>query len=60
MTPADQYRHLAAELHIRANNEPSTHLKAEWDYLAHCYEVLAHQAETNGRFDLGREPILSG
>ena len=60
MTPADQYRHLAAELHTRASNEPRADFKAEWNYLAHCYEALARQADKNGRIDVDQEPILSG
>jgi hypothetical protein len=60
MTPADQYRHLAAELHARASNEPRADLKAEWNHLAHCYEVLAQHADKNGRIHVGQEPILSG
>jgi len=60
MTPADQYRHLAAELHTRASNEPRADLKAEWNYLAHCYQVLAQHADKNGRTDVGQEPILNG
>ena len=60
MTPADQYRHLAAELHTRASNEPRADLKAEWNYLARCYQVLAQHADKNGRTDVGQEPILNG
>jgi hypothetical protein len=60
MTPADQYRHLAAELHTRASNEPRADFKAEWNYLAYCYEVLAQHADKNGRTDVGQEPILNG
>jgi hypothetical protein len=60
MTSADQYKHLAAELHARASNEPRADLAAEWNHLAHCYEVLARHADKNHRTDVGQEPILSG
>ena len=60
MTPAEQYRHLAADLHTRASSEPRADLKAEWNYLAHCYEVLVDRANKSGRSDVGQEPIFNG
>ncbi|HEY1474262.1 MAG TPA: hypothetical protein VGF53_09280 [Pseudolabrys sp.] len=59
-TAANQYRNLASDLHSRARNELSPHLKAEWDHLADCYERLAEQAEKNARIDAGSEPVLRG
>ncbi len=59
MTPADQYRQLAANLRARARVERSKQLKAEWNYLADCYARLAEQAEKNGRVDGAFEPLLS-
>ncbi len=58
MTPADEYRILAANLYARARNEKSQFVSAEWIQLAHCYELLAEQAEKNRRTDRTYEPIL--
>ncbi len=58
MTPADEYRHLAAALHARATKELTPFRKAEWNQLARCYERLAEQAEKNHRTDRTYEPIL--
>ena len=59
MTPADEYRRLAANLHTRASKEATDPLeRAEWDHLARCYELLAEQAEKNHRIDRTFEPIL--
>ncbi len=58
MSSANWYKRLAAELHVRARNEESSNLKAEWDHLADCYERLAEQAEWNERTDATYEPIL--
>lgn len=58
MTPAEEYRNLAANLHARASKEASPLTKVEWDYLAHCYELLAEQAEKSRRTDRTYEPIL--
>jgi hypothetical protein len=60
MTPAAEYRNLAAGLHNRARIEPSTNLKAEWVYLAYCYELMAQQAEKSARIDTSYEPLLRG
>ena len=59
MTPAEQYRTLAAK--IRANArvlDSATNHAVEWEHLAACYDRLAEQAERNERFDLTYEPIL--
>jgi hypothetical protein len=58
MTPADEYRNLAAKLHARAGKEESALIRAEWNYLAGSYERLAEQAEKNHRTDTTDEPIL--
>ena len=58
MTPAEEYRNLAANLHARASKEDSLFVKVEWDHLAHCYELLAEQAEKDRRTDRAYEPIL--
>lgn len=47
MTPAQEYRSLAANLHDRASNEESPFVRAESIHLAHCYELMAEQAEKN-------------
>ncbi len=60
MTPADEYRILAANLYARANIEKAKLVTAEWIHLARCYELLAEQAEKNRRTDRTAEPILSG
>lgn len=60
MTAADQYRALAADLFARARNESLAYVAYEWEHLALCYEAFAKQAESNGRKDTSREPILRG
>jgi hypothetical protein len=59
MTPAAQYRVLAAQLRERAREDAdSAHLAAEWNHLADCYLQLAEQAERNGSPDVTDNPIL--
>lgn len=58
MTPAEQYRKLAAKLTAKARNESSPALRVEWNHLAQSYLRLAEQAERNSRIDLTYEPIL--
>jgi hypothetical protein len=58
MSPASEYRSLAAELRARAHREESSELKAAWDHLANCYERLAEQADQSARIDTTYEPIL--
>jgi hypothetical protein len=58
MTPAEQYRALAAQLHSRARDAESTRVRAEWENLAQCYIRLAEQADRNDRLDVTYEPIL--
>lgn len=57
MTPAKEYRSLAANVRARASKEEGI-VKAEWDYLADSYELLAEQAEKNQRTERAYEPIL--
>ena len=56
MTPAEQYRALAAKIRATRTVDSKTH--GEWEHLAACYDRLAEQAERNKRFDLTYEPIL--
>jgi hypothetical protein len=56
MSPAQQYRKLAAELRAKARQENDRAVKAEWDHLAQCYLRLAEQAEKNT--NVTYEPIL--
>jgi hypothetical protein len=58
MTPADEYRNLAADSRAGADKEERPHIRAQWDHLAHCYERLADQAERNHRTARTHEPIL--
>ena len=58
MTPSEQYRKLAANLRVRARNERSANVRAEWEHLARCYIRLAEQAEQNSWTDVIYEPIL--
>lgn len=64
MTDADAYRKLAAELKVKAEQEPSARLASEWDHLANCYLRLALQAKRNSFHDLsveiGPRPSLGG
>ena len=56
MTPADQYRWLAAELEAKARAEQSPDLRAEWMHLAMGYRRLAQQADRNSLTDVVYEP----
>jgi hypothetical protein len=59
MTPAAQYRVLAAQLRKRAHEDANTpHLAAEWNHLADCYVQLAEQAERNSSPEPPYNPIL--
>ena len=48
MTRAEEYRHLAQKVRVRASREQSPVLKAEWEHLAECYVQLAKQTEESG------------
>lgn len=58
MTPAEQYRTLAAQLRSRACAADNVRIRAEWEHLAQCYIRLAEQADRNDRLDVTYEPIL--
>jgi hypothetical protein len=61
MTPAEQYRALAAELRAKAASETNETLVAEWTQLAQSYLRLAEQADQNTLADIWIEvgPKLS-
>jgi hypothetical protein len=52
MSPAEQYRALAAYLRTRAARESSPMLRGQWVNLARCYVRLAEQADQNSRADI--------
>ena len=52
MTPADQYRLLAAELEARVRNERDPRLRSEWTHMALAYLRLAEQADRNRATDI--------
>lgn len=64
MSPAEQYRQLAAELESRARGERNESLAAELSALARGYLRLAEQADQNSGTDLwfefGAKPALDG
>ena len=64
MSPAEQYRRLAAELKSKAAAECNVDVAAELNALARSYLRLAEQAEQNGQTDLwlelGAKPALEG
>ena len=58
MTRAEEYRHLAQKVRVRASREQSPVLKAEWEHLAESYAQLAKQTEESDRFDPIYDPII--
>jgi hypothetical protein len=52
VTPADQYRALAARFRAHARGTDNPRLGAEWEHLARCYIRLAEQADRNLGLDL--------
>lgn len=60
MTPADQYRVLAARFMARSKSEQDLKLRSEWHYLAVCYLRIAEQADRNSHTDIVYEPPLTG
>jgi len=58
VTPAEQYRALAAKLRARARTAENVGLAVEWNHLAECYIRLAEQADKNSSLDVTYEPIL--
>ncbi len=61
MTPAEQYRALAAKLKAKAGSEANEALASEWMQLARGYLRLAEQADLNTQADIWIEvgPKLS-
>jgi hypothetical protein len=57
MTPWDEYRVKAAELHARAACEGDPAPKAELENLARSYLRLAEQAEQNSHLDRTYETL---
>jgi len=60
MTPAEQYRALAAKLDAKARAETDPQIRAEWHHLAMNYLRLAKQAERNQASDAAHQPLLRG
>ena len=52
MTPAEQYRALAARFRACARTAGRARLSSEWEHLSRCYVRLAEQAERNLSLDL--------
>jgi hypothetical protein len=57
MTRAEEYRHLANKVRIRAFEEESPILRAEWENLAESYIQLAEQTEDD-QLDAVSDPII--
>ena len=55
MTPADEYRKLAAQLRGMARKAETSPLAAEWGVLALSYLRLAEQVDRNARQDVNYE-----
>ena len=51
MPSEEDYRRKAVELCNRANREPNTELRREYEVLAFAYVRLAEMAEQNALFD---------
>ena len=60
MTPAEQYRSLAAKLDAKAKVEADPQIRAEWNHLAMNYLRLAIQAERNKAGGAAHQPLLRG
>jgi hypothetical protein len=58
MDRAMEYRKLAEQVHVRASNEPSSIMKAEWNNLAETYTRLAEQSEAQDGTDVIYDPIF--
>ena len=57
MDRAMEYRKLAEQIYVRASNEQSSILKAEWDNLAETYTCLAEQSEAQD-IDVIYDPVF--
>ena len=62
MTPGDQYRVRAAELHARAVNKSNSKHRLQFEALAQSYLRLAEQADRNQQLDISYEtpPPMEG
>jgi hypothetical protein len=58
MTRAEEYRHLANKVRVRAAREESPILRAEWENLAESYVCLAEQTEASDQLDPLYDPIV--
>ena len=52
MTPAEQYRAMAAQLRATAQSEKVERIAAEWEKLANSYLDLAEHADEDQPFDI--------
>jgi hypothetical protein len=58
MTRAEEYRHLAKKVRVRAAEEESPIVRAEWENLAEGYVRLAEQTEASDQLDPLYDPIV--
>ncbi len=58
MTRAEEYRHLAEVVRIRARREESPRMRAEWEHLAETYTRLAEQSDPNESLNTFWDPIF--
>ena len=58
MTRAEEYRHLAEAVRIRARREESPSMRAEWENLAETYTRLAEQSDSNESLNTSWDPIF--
>jgi hypothetical protein len=58
MTRAEEYRHLAETVRVRARHERSPALRAEWEHLAETYSQLAEQTDPNEPLDPFGDPVF--
>jgi hypothetical protein len=56
MSRAEEYRSLASDVRVRAANESSALMQAQWEILAETYVRLAEQSE-NHNTDPTYDPI---
>ena len=58
MNRAMEYWKLAEQTRVRASNEQSSILKAEWDNLAETYTCLAEQSEAQDGVEVIYDPVF--
>ena len=58
MDRAMEYRKLAKQTRVRASNEQSSILKAEWDNLVETYTCLAEQSEVQDGVAVIYDPVF--